>query len=87
MLQIDSLNSVFIIFTIPFSLEGWSKKVAGNGSAVVALCGDAAVRMHIFTCLCIMKMETLHYRAKHAEQTHPNNKTNMDAKIQYEIDL
>ena len=27
------------------------------------------------------------YRAKHAEQTHPNNKTSMDAKIQYEIDL
>ena len=27
------------------------------------------------------------YRAKHAEQTHPNNKTSMDAKIQYKIDL
>ena len=27
------------------------------------------------------------YRARHAEQTHPNNKPSMDAKIQYKIDL
>jgi 2-polyprenyl-6-methoxyphenol hydroxylase-like FAD-dependent oxidoreductase len=40
----DRFFELGVYFHNPFSLEGWSKKVAGKDSAVVALCGDAAVR-------------------------------------------
>eukprot|EP00977_Amphora_coffeiformis_P010552 scaffold2482_cov166-Amphora_coffeaeformis.AAC.18 len=38
----DRFFEVGVYFHNPFSLAGWSKKVAGKDSAVVALCGDAA---------------------------------------------
>jgi salicylate hydroxylase len=39
----DRFFELGVYFHNPFSLEGWSKKVAGKDSAVVVLCGDAAV--------------------------------------------
>jgi len=39
----DRFFEVGVYFHNPFSLAGWSKKLPGKDSAVVALCGDAAV--------------------------------------------
>jgi len=39
----DRFFELGIYFHNPFSLAGWSKKLAGKDGAVVALCGDAAV--------------------------------------------
>ena len=47
----DRFFEVGIYFHNPFSLVGWSKKVAGKDGAVIALCGDAAVSLHISTNL------------------------------------
>lgn len=38
----DRFFELGIYFHNPFSFVGWSKKVAGKDSAVIALCGDAA---------------------------------------------
>lgn len=41
----DRFFELGVYFHNPFSLVGWSKKTAGKDSAVVALCGDAAVSL------------------------------------------
>ena len=71
----DRFFEVGIYFHNPFSLAGWSTKVAGKDSAVVALCGDAAVSSRKSLCSYLHKMEThaltttIH---RNSTQSHPS---------------